>query len=96
MQNQSLPPVRVRVFISGLVQGVGYRYSTRERAKNLGLTGWVRNLPDGRVEAVFEGDKTTVESVIDWCRRGPMGAEVSDVTWEYEEPQGDRIFEIRR
>lgn len=95
MQNQS-SPVRVRVFVSGLVQGVGYRYSTVDRAKYLGLTGWVRNLPDGRVEAVFEGDKKTVESAIDWCRRGPAGAKVSDVSWEYEEPKGDRTFEIRR
>ncbi|MCU0541788.1 MAG: acylphosphatase [Oscillatoriaceae cyanobacterium Prado104] len=95
MQNQS-SPVRVRVFVSGLVQGVGYRYSTVDRAKYLGLTGWVRNLPDGRVEAVFEGDRKVVESAIDWCRRGPSGAKVSDVVWEYEAPQGDRTFEIRR
>ncbi|MEG4403590.1 acylphosphatase [Microcoleus sp. MON2_D5] len=111
MQNQSLPPVRVRVFVSGLVQGVGYRYSTRNQAKYFGLGGWVRNLPDGRVEAVFEGDQKAVEEMISWCRRGPTGATVSELVLEYEDPEGDslpfteplredssasRTFEIRR
>lgn len=96
MQNQSPSPVRVRVFVSGVVQGVGYRYSTARQAKYLGLGGWVRNLPDGRVEAVFEGDKKAIESAIDWCRSGPIGAAVSEVNWEYEQPEGDRTFEIRR
>src|SRR6476469_7238634 len=67
MQNQSPPPVRVHVFVSGVVQGVGYRYSTRNQAKYFGLGGWVRNLPDGRVEAVFEGSKKAVEGMISWC-----------------------------
>jgi acylphosphatase len=96
MQNQSPPPVRVRVFVSGLVQGVGYRYSTAKQAKYLGLGGWVRNLPDGRVEAVFEGDKKVVERAIEWCSRGPIGASVSELAWEYEAPKGDLTFEIRR
>ncbi|MEG4441765.1 acylphosphatase [Microcoleus sp. AT9_B5] len=104
MQNQSLAPVRVRVFVSGLVQGVGYRYSTRNQAKYLGLGGWVRNLPDGRVEAVFEGPKKAVEGMISWCRRGPTGATVSELVLEYEDPEGDSLqdssaaptFEIRR
>ena len=96
MQNQSLPPVRVRVFVSGLVQGVGYRYSTRNQAKYFGLGGWVRNLPDGLVEAVFEGDQKAVEGIISWCRRGPTGATVSALVLEYEDPEGERTFEIRR
>ncbi|MEG3871510.1 acylphosphatase [Microcoleus sp. MON2_D6] len=104
MQNQSLPPVRVRVFVSGLVQGVGYRYSTKNQAKYFGLGGWVRNLPDGRVEAVFEGSKKAVEQMISWCRGGPSGARVSELVLEYEDPEGDslgdssaaRTFEIRR
>ena len=104
MQNQSSSPVRVRVFVSGLVQGVGYRYSTMNQAKYFGLGGWVRNLPDGRVEAVFEGSKKAVEGMIDWCSRGPTSATVSELVWEYEDPEGDslrdryasRTFEIRR
>ncbi|MEG3990439.1 acylphosphatase [Microcoleus sp. S28C3] len=96
MQNQSSQLVRVRVFVSGLVQGVGYRYSTMNQAKYFGLSGWVRNLPDGRVEAVFEGDKKAVEGIISWCRGGPTGATVSALVLEYEDPEGDRTFEIRR
>lgn len=96
MQNQSSSPVRVRVFVSGLVQGVGYRYSTMNQAKYFGLGGWVRNLPDGRVEAVFEGPKKAVEGMIDWCRSGPTSARVSELVLEYEDPEGERTFEIRR
>ena len=96
MKNQSSSPVRVRVFVSGLVQGVGYRYSTMNQAKYFGLGGWVRNLPDGRVEAVFEGSKKAVEGMIDWCRRGPTDATVSELVLEYEDPEGERTFEIRR
>ena len=104
MKNPSSSPVRVRVFVSGLVQGVGYRYSTMNQAKYFGLGGWVRNLPDGRVEAVFEGSKKAVEGMIDWCRRGPTSATVSELVLEYENPEGDslrdrsasRTFEIRR
>ena len=96
MKNPSSSPVRVRVFVSGLVQGVGYRYSTMNQAKYFGLSGWVRNLPDGRAEAVFEGDKKAVEGMISWCRRGPTGATVSTLVLEYEDPEGDRTFEIRR
>ena len=76
--------VRAHVYISGWVQGVFFRSNTRRVAKGLGLTGWVRNLPDGRVEAVFEGDEEAVNEAIEWCRRGPPGAEVEgvDVAWE--------------
>lgn len=96
MKNPSSSPVRVRVFVGGLVQGVGYRYSTMNQAKYFGLSGWVRNLPDGRVEAVFEGSKKAVEGMIGWCRRGPTGATVSELVLEYEDPEGERTFEIRR
>jgi acylphosphatase len=88
--------VRAHVFISGRVQGVGYRFSTIEQADNLGVTGWVRNLPDGRVEAVFEGNQAAVEEMIRWCHRGPRSAVVKDVAVEYEEPEGLRGFETRR
>jgi acylphosphatase len=66
------------------------------QAKYFGLGGWVRNLPDGRVEAVFEGSKKAVEGMIDWCRRGPTGATVSELVLEHEDPEGERTFEIRR
>ncbi|MGE5660342.1 MAG: acylphosphatase [Actinomycetota bacterium] len=98
MQNPSPQPstTRVHVLISGVVQGVGYRYATMNQARYLGLHGWVRNLPDGRVEAVFEGHKEAVEGMIRWCHQGPIGAVVKGVAVEYQEPEGDRSFEIRR
>jgi acylphosphatase len=72
------------VFVSGRVQGVFFRYETRQQARRLGVTGWVRNLPDGRVEAIFEGEKEAVDFMIEFCRRGPPGARVEKVkvTWE--------------
>ncbi|WP_088240130.1 acylphosphatase [Calothrix rhizosoleniae] len=92
-ENSSI--VRVHVFISGRVQGVGYRYATVELASKLGLSGWVRNLPDGRVEAVFEGWHSTVEQMIRWCHQGPPAAVVENVVVEYEQPEGLGGFEIR-
>ena len=76
--------VRVHVYVSGRVQGVFFRSETQDEALRHGLTGWVRNLPDGRVEAVFEGEKENVEKLVEFCRRGPPGARVAkvDVTWE--------------
>jgi len=76
---------RARLLVSGRVQGVGYRASTRWAAKRIGgLTGWVRNLDDGRVEAVVEGPREKIEELIAWARQGPAAARVSDVdvTWE--------------
>jgi acylphosphatase len=87
---------RAHVFISGRVQGVGYRYATVETATQLGLTGWVRNLPDNRVEAVFEGRQEVVEQMIRWCYTGPPAAIVKDVAVEYEEPEGLQGFEVIR
>jgi len=97
MQNPSAPQeqIRVHVFVSGRVQGVGYRYSTMDEAQRLGVNGWVRNLPDGRVEAVFEGSKTVVEEIIRWCHKGPTAAVVKDVAVEDEELEGLRGFETR-
>ena len=83
------------VFVSGKVQGVGYRMSTWEEANRLGVGGWVRNLSDG-LEAVFEGSRDVVEKMILWCRRSHPPAQVKDVAVEYEVPQGRRKFEIRR
>lgn len=96
MKNQSSSEiVRIHVFVSGKVQGVGYRYATVSEARKLGLGGWVRNLPDGRVEAVFEGSQEGVERIIAWCDRGPGPAWVSDVEVEYREPEGIEGFEAR-
>ena len=87
---------RAHVFVSGRVQGVSYRATTREQARDRGVDGWVRNLEDGRVEAVFEGEPDAVEAMIDWCRTGSPRAEVDDVDVEYADPQGETGFEIRR
>ena len=70
---------RVHVVISGQVQGVWYRASTKQKAEELGLTGWVKNTVEGNVEAVFEGDESTVNEMIAWCRKGPPLAQVTDV-----------------
>jgi acylphosphatase len=86
---------RAHVRVLGSVQGVFFRVETRDRARSLGVTGWVRNLPDGAVEAVFEGEGAQVESMVDWCRRGPSGADVHDVDVAWEEPHGEAGFAVR-
>jgi len=80
---------RAHVIVSGIVQGVFFRSSVRDEARRSGLTGWVRNLPNGRVEAVLEGPRERVATVVAWCRQGPPGAEVSDVEAEWEPYSGD-------
>ncbi|MFC4245447.1 acylphosphatase [Natribaculum luteum] len=86
---------RAHVFVSGTVQGVYYRASTRDAAREAGVAGWVKNLADGRVEAVFEGPEDAVESMVEWCHEGSPAAEVEDVEVEDESPQGEDGFEIR-
>jgi len=87
---------RVHVFVSGRVQGVFFRQTTLERAKNLGLTGWVRNTSDGRVEAVFEGEKEKIEKVLEWMRIGPPLAKVENLEIKWEDFKGEfEDFEIR-
>lgn len=88
--------VRAHVFVSGRVQGVYYRATTRDAAREHGVDGWVKNLDDGRVEATFEGDASAVEVMIDWCHTGSPNARVDDVSVEYEEPSDIEGFEIRR
>lgn len=68
-----------RVFISGFVQGVGFRHFVRSKANELKLTGWVQNLPDGRIEAIFQGSKEKIEQMIKLCKKGPFLSEVEDV-----------------
>jgi acylphosphatase len=88
--------VRAHVFISGRVQGVYYRANTRDTAREHGVDGWVRNLDDGRVEAVFEGEPDAVESLVAWCHDGSPRAAVDDVEVEHGDTQGIEGFEIRR
>lgn len=88
--------IRAHVWISGQVQGVAYRVSTAKIAIHLELTGWVRNLPDGRVEAVFEGAEAAIESMLRWCHEGPPEAIVEQVKASYETPEGLSSFNIRR
>lgn len=86
---------RAHVFVTGLVQGVFYRASTQETARSLGLSGWARNLPDGRVEAVFEGPRAAVEHAVEWARTGPPRAEVDRVEVAWEQPAGEYGFGVR-
>jgi acylphosphatase len=87
---------RARVRISGRVQGVFFRDSTREQAQELGLSGYVKNTPDGDVEAVFEGPKEPVEEMVRWCGQGPPQASVENVDVDYETPGDDPTgFEVR-
>lgn len=86
---------RAHVFVSGKVQGVYYRANTRDTATENGVDGWVKNLDDGRVEAVFEGDTERVEAMIEWCHTGSPRAHVEDVAVEFESPEGIEGFEIR-
>ena len=76
--------VRAHVFITGAVQGVFFRSATEDIARKYCVTGWIRNLPDGRVEAVLEGEENNVKKTIDFCRKGPPAAKVTkvDASWE--------------
>jgi acylphosphatase len=80
---------RARVVVRGQVQGVSYRQSTVDEARRLRLRGWVRNLPDGRVEAEVEGERAAVEALVAWCRRGTPAAEVDDVEVVWVPHAGD-------
>ena len=86
---------QAHVFISGRVQGVCYRAFMQDQAIKLGLNGWVRNMHDGRVEAVLEGQKEFIEQAILACKNGPPGARVTDIDITWGSPQGEEEFEIR-
>ncbi|UCE28668.1 MAG: acylphosphatase [Candidatus Bathyarchaeota archaeon] len=87
---------RAHVFVIGRVQGVFFRYETRRLAAQFAVCGWVRNLQDGRVEAVFEGDKKSVEQLVEFCRSGPSGARVACLEVEWEDYKGEyEEFRIR-
>ena len=85
---------RTRLRITGRVQGVWYRGATAAEARKLGVEGWVRNLPDGSVEALIEGELAAVRVLVEWCRTGPSGARVTRVT-ECPEPSGDDLAGFR-
>lgn len=87
--------VRARVLVSGRVQGVFFRTETFSRASSRNVAGWVRNLPDGRVEAVFEGERLEVESMIRFAHQGPSMAAVDDLEVSWEEPAGESGFSVR-
>lgn len=80
---------RVRLVVSGRVQGVCFRMCARDVAESLGLVGWVRNRSDGTVELVAEGEECALSALLEWCRRGPSRAEVSDVEVVYSEPHNE-------
>lgn len=88
---------RAHVIISGFVQGVFFRANTIVTAHQFGVTGWVKNRYDGKVEAVFEGEKQAVEKTVEWCRRGPEGALVQNVDVQWQEYKGEfDSFELKR
>jgi acylphosphatase len=87
---------RAHVYVSGQVQGVFFRDSARKKAEQLGLAGWVENLPDGRVEALFEGAQEKVREMIQWCEEGPPHATVEEVDAEFEDIEESlEGFEVR-
>jgi len=88
--------VRAHVYVSGRVQGVFFRTETQDEAIRRGVTGWVRNLPDGRVEAVFEGEKDGVDKLVEFCKRGPPGARITNIEVIMENCTGEfKGFRIR-
>ena len=88
-------PIRAHIFVEGRVQGVWFRDSTWQQAIRLGVSGWARNLPDGRVEAVYEGPRDAVEALLAWTRLGPERALVTAVAIYDETPKGERGFSVR-
>lgn len=89
--------VRIHVFVSGRVQGVFFRVETRHEARKRNVTGWVKNTFDGRVEAIFEGQREDVEAMVEFCRKGPSGAKVTGVDVQGQQYVGEFTdFKIRR
>lgn len=89
------PTVRTRVIVHGRVQGVWFRASTQRAARELGVSGWVRNLPDGSVEAAFEGPPAAVEAAVEWAHDGPEHAYVETLQTFAEKPEGLTGFTVR-
>jgi acylphosphatase len=87
--------MRAHVFVTGKVQGVYFRATTRDESTDRTIDGWVRDLDDGRVEAVFEGPESHVEEMVEFCHEGSDTARVDDVEVSYEEPRDENDFEVR-
>ena len=94
MQDERAAMARAHVWVSGQVQGVYYRAYAEDEAAFRDVQGWIRNLRDGRVEAVFEGPAAAVEAMVQWCHRGSPASQVSDVQVLWEEPGGERGFRV--
>jgi acylphosphatase len=87
--------VRVRIVVSGIVQGVFFRHNTMRKAQEFGVNGWVKNRTDGKVEVLCEGLEKNVQLMIEWCKKGPDGAFVRDTALAWEEYTGDfKVFQI--
>lgn len=87
--------IRAHAIISGRVQGVFFRMETKRAADRFGVSGWVQNLRDGTVEAVFEGDRNQIDDILAWCKEGPLRAKVTDVNISWEDYSGEfRKFDI--
>jgi len=88
--------IRAHVFVSGRVQGVIFRESCKKKAEKLGVSGWIKNLRDGRVEGVFEGDRENVDQMVNWARKGPIWAKIDDFSVIWDNYQAEfKGFEIR-
>jgi acylphosphatase len=88
--------VRVHIFVSGKVQGVFFRSNTQKKAKDLNISGWVRNLPNGRVEMILEGKREKIQELIEWTKKGPSFSKVDNVEIEWQEYIGEfKNFDIR-
>jgi acylphosphatase len=83
---------RAHLYVSGRVQGVFFRETITQKAKSKGVTGWIRNLADGRVEAIFEGEEDVVKELVDYCRHGPSNASVENIEVIYEDYMGEFTF----
>lgn len=94
--SQEQTTIRRHAIVTGMVQGVGYRWSAREEARRLGLAGWARNRSDGSVEVEVEGEAASVDRILDWLRAGPPGSAVDDVRVSEAAPDGDDAFRIRQ
>ncbi len=88
--------VQVRILIEGKLQGMNFRYKTQDRAKELDLVGFVRNLSDGRIEIEVQGDKPNVEQLLDWCQEEPHSSQIKSILYRYDEPnKGYTDFIVR-
>jgi len=88
-QKKGEEKMRVHIFVSGRVQGIFFRENTKKKAEKLAISGWVKNLRDGRLEAVFEGDRENIEKMVNWAKKGPIWAKIDDFSLVWEDYQGE-------